>query len=104
MIKDWNIGPGICYDAGFPEHSRILAQAGCHVYLVSSLFSKGVGYLESRIWFPARALDNTINTVMANHAGKTGVWEACGGSAVWDPFGQLVAEASESDQEVVIAD
>ena len=103
-LKDWNIGLAICYDAGFPEHSRALAQAGCHVYLVSSLFSKGIGYLESRVWFPARALDNTMYAVMTNHAGKTGVWDACGGSAVWNPFGQLVAEASESESEVLLVD
>ncbi|MDQ0195349.1 carbon-nitrogen hydrolase family protein [Paenibacillus wynnii] len=103
-IKDWNIGLGICYDAGFPEHSRAMAQAGCHVYMVSSLFSKGMGYLESRVWFPARALDNTIYAVMANHAGKTGVWDACGGSAVWNPFGQLIEEASEAESEIIIVD
>lgn len=103
-IRDWNIGLGICYDAGFSEHSRVLAQAGCHVYMVSSLFSKGIGYLESRVWFPARALDNTIYAVMANHAGKTGMWDACGSSAVWNPFGQIIAEASETESEVIITD
>ncbi|CDN45924.1 carbon-nitrogen hydrolase family protein [Paenibacillus sp. P22] len=103
-IGDWTIGLGICYDAGFPEHSRLLAQAGCHVYLVSSLFSKGMGYQESRVWFPARALDNTVYAVMANHAGKTGVWDACGGSAVWDPYGRLIVEASESEPEVIFAE
>lgn len=103
-IRDWNIGLGICYDAGFSEHSRILAQAGCHVYMVSSLFSKGVGYLESRIWFPARALDNTMYAVMCNHVGKTGIWDACGSSAVWNPFGQIIAEASEANSELIIAD
>ncbi|MEH7463803.1 carbon-nitrogen hydrolase family protein [Bacillus thuringiensis] len=103
-IKDWNIGLGICYDAGFSEHSRILAQAGCHVYMVSSLFSKGMGFLESRVWFPARALDNTVYAVMANHAGKTGVWDACGGSAIWSPLGELIVEASEDEPQVIIAD
>ncbi|UYY98650.1 carbon-nitrogen hydrolase family protein [Peribacillus frigoritolerans] len=103
-IKGWNIGLGICYDAGFSEHSRVLAQSGCHAYIVSSLFSKGTGYLESRIWFPARALDNTIYAVMVNHAGKTGVWDACGSSAIWNPFGQLIAEASETEPEVIIVD
>ena len=72
--------------------------------MVSSLFSKGIGYLESRVWFPARALDNTIYTVMSNHAGKTGIWDACGSSAVWNPFGQIIAEASETASEVIIVD
>ncbi|MBB3112257.1 putative amidohydrolase [Paenibacillus phyllosphaerae] len=103
-LKGWKIGLGICYDAGFPEHARALAQAGCHVYMVSSLFSKGGGYLESRIWFPARALDNTVYAVMTNHAGKTGVWDACGASGIWSPMGQLIVAASESEAELIVAD
>ncbi|QYR24238.1 carbon-nitrogen hydrolase family protein [Paenibacillus sp. sptzw28] len=91
-LKGWNIGMGICYDAGFPEHSRILAQNGCHLYMGSSLFSKGMGYKESRVWFPARALDNTIFTAMCNHVGKTGVWDACGHSGIWNPLGDNIID------------
>lgn len=100
----WRFGLGICYDAGFPEHARALAQAGSHVYLVSSLFSVGGGYHESRVWFPARALDNTIYAVMSNHIGITGGWNACGSSAVWDPMGDLVAEAASDSQGLVVVD
>ncbi|MBE6046937.1 MAG: carbon-nitrogen hydrolase family protein [Clostridium sp.] len=103
-IDDWKIGLGICYDAGFAEHSRILAQAGCHLYLVSSLFSRGNGYSESRIWFPARALDNTIYAAMCNHVGTTGIWNACGSSAVWGPLGKVVDEASADDEELLVVD
>ncbi|MCR4943388.1 MAG: carbon-nitrogen hydrolase family protein [Clostridium sp.] len=103
-IDDWKIGLGICYDSGFPEHSRALAKAGCQVYLVSALFSKGNGYSESRIWFPARALDNTIYTAMCNYVGKTGVWDTAGSSGVWNPLGKLVKEASKDEEELLIVD
>ncbi|MBP1998990.1 putative amidohydrolase [Paenibacillus shirakamiensis] len=103
-LKGWNIGLAICYDAGFPEHARLLAQSGCHLYMGSSLFSKGMGYKESRIWFPARALDNTIFTAMCNHAGKTGVWDACGHSGVWSPLGDPITGASEGEIELLIAE
>ncbi|MGQ8874227.1 carbon-nitrogen hydrolase family protein [Paenibacillus sp. TSA_86.1] len=103
-IKDWNVGMGICYDAGFPEHSRALAQNGCHVYMGSSLFSKGMGYKESRVWFPARALDNTIFTAMCNHVGKTGVWDACGHSGVWNPLGDNIVDGSPDEVELLIAE
>lgn len=103
-IKDWNIGLAICYDVAFPEHSRALAKAGCHVYLASTLFSKGTGFLESRVWFAARALDNTIFSVMCNHVGKTGKWDATGKSAVWNPYGQLIKEASQDNEEVLIVE
>lgn len=103
-VKEWNIGLAICYDAGFPEHSRLLAQNGCHIYMASSLFSKGMGYQESRVWFPARALDNTIFTAMCNHVGKTGVWNTCGKSGIWSPLGEAIKEASENIPELLIAE
>ncbi|XOI99508.1 carbon-nitrogen hydrolase family protein [Paenibacillus polymyxa] len=103
-LKNWNIGMAICYDAGFPEHSRLLAQNGCHLYMGSSLFSKGMGYKESRVWFPARALDNTIFTAMCNHVGTTGVWDTCGHSGVWNPLGDNIIDASQDNVELLIAE
>ncbi|MEU3572370.1 carbon-nitrogen hydrolase family protein [Kitasatospora sp. NPDC036755] len=103
-LDGWRLGLGICYDSGFPEHARAAALDGCHAYLVGALFSKGNGHHESRTWFPARALDNTLYTVLANHIGRTGSWDTCGGSAVWGPDGRLIAEASEDRRELVVHD
>ncbi|MES4904546.1 MULTISPECIES: carbon-nitrogen hydrolase family protein [unclassified Streptomyces] len=103
-VADWRLGLGICYDSGFPEHARAAALDGCHAYLVGALFSVGNGYHESRMWFPARAFDNTMYTLLANHVGTTGGWDTCGASAVWDPTGRLVAEAGPSERELLVAD
>ncbi|WP_199815232.1 MULTISPECIES: carbon-nitrogen hydrolase family protein [Streptomyces] len=103
-LDGWRLGIGVCYDSGFPEHARAAALDGCHAYLVGALFSMGHGHHESRTWFPARALDNTLYTVLANHIGHTGGWHTCGGSAVWGPDGRLIAEASEDRREVVVVD
>ncbi|GAB7181337.1 nitrilase superfamily protein [Kitasatospora sp. Ki12] len=103
-LDGWRLGLGVCYDSGFPEHARAAALDGCHAYLVGALFSRGHGHHESRVWFPARALDNTLYTVLANHIGRTGPWHTCGGSAVWGPDGRLLAEASEDRREVVVVD
>ncbi|MER7773000.1 carbon-nitrogen hydrolase family protein [Kitasatospora sp. NPDC096140] len=103
-LDGWRLGLGICYDSGFPEHARAAVLDGCHAYLVGALFSRGHGHHESRTWFPARALDNTLYTVLANHIGRTGPWHTCGGSAVWGPDGRLIAEASEDRREVVVVD
>ncbi|MFF3113871.1 carbon-nitrogen hydrolase family protein [Kitasatospora sp. NPDC057904] len=103
-LDGWRLGLGICYDSGFPEHARSAALDGCHAYLVGALFSTGHGHHESRTWFPARTLDNTLYTVLANHIGVTGGWHTCGGSAVWGPDGRLIAEAGEDRREIVLAD
>lgn len=100
----WRLGLGICYDSGFPEHARAAALDGCHAYLVGALFSVGNGYHESRIWFPARAFDNTVYAVLANHTGTTGGWDACGSSAVWGPDGRVVAEAGPDERRLLLAD
>lgn len=102
-IGDWRLGLGICFDSGFAEHARAAAMAGCHAYLVSALFSEGNGYHESRIWMPARALDNTLFVLMSNHVGSTGGWKACGRSGIWSPYGSLLAEGSAHDAELVCA-
>jgi len=103
-VDGWRLGLGVCYDSGFPEHARAAAFDGCHAYLVGALFSVGNGYHESRMWFPARSFDNTMYTLLANHVGTTGGWQACGSSAVWDPTGRLIAEAGPTDPELVVVD
>ncbi|MBO0468541.1 carbon-nitrogen hydrolase family protein [Enterococcus plantarum] len=96
-VNEWRIGMAICYDAGFAEHSRFLAQNGSHIYLNSSLFSKGMGNQELDIWLPARSLDNTIYSIVANHVGKTGIWDTCGQSGVWSPLGTKILKG-ETDK------
>ncbi|MGW2863093.1 carbon-nitrogen hydrolase family protein [Streptomyces sp. NPDC001205] len=103
-VDGWRLGLGVCYDSGFPEHARAAALDGCHAYVVGALFGEGNGHHESRIWFPARAFDNTVYAVLANHVGTTGGWRACGGSAVWGPDGRVVAEGSPTEEELVFAD
>lgn len=103
-LDGWRLGLGICYDSGFPEHARAAALDGCHAYLVGALFSVGHGHHESRTWFPARALDNTVYTLLANHIGESGGWNTCGTSAVWAPDGRLLAEAGADRRELVLVD
>lgn len=101
--KGWRIGIGICYDAGFPEHSRILAELGCDVYVVSGLFSTGTGYRELSTWFPARALDNGMFSALSNYYGQTGEWDSCGFSGIWSPWGEKI-NSSKFNGETVICE
>lgn len=102
-LDGWRLALGVCYDSGFPEHARLAAVNGAHAYLVSALFSVKSGYHQSRIWFPARAFDNTMYVLLSNHIGTTGGWSTCGASAIWSPYGDVVAEASRERDDVVTA-
>lgn len=102
-LDGWRLALGVCYDAGFPEHARLAALNGAHAYLVSALFSVKTGHHQSRIWFPARAFDNTLYALLSNHVGTTGGWATCGASAIWSPYGDVVAQASRDREEVITA-
>ncbi|WCM24036.1 carbon-nitrogen hydrolase family protein [Paraburkholderia bryophila] len=102
-LDGWRLALGVCYDSGFPEHARLAAVNGAHAYLVSALFSVKSGYHQSRIWFPARAFDNTMYVLLSNHVGTTGGWQTCGASAVWSPHGEVVVEASRDRDDVITA-
>ncbi|MFL9966802.1 carbon-nitrogen hydrolase family protein [Paraburkholderia sediminicola] len=102
-LDGWRLAPSVCYDSGFPEHARLAALNGAHAYLASALFSAKTGYHQSRIWLPARAFDNTMYVLLSNHVGTTGGWAACGASAIWNPYGDVVAQAGRDRDEVVTA-
>jgi predicted amidohydrolase len=102
-LDGWRLALSVCYDSGFPEHARLAAVNGAHAYLASALFSAKTGYHQSRIWFPARAFDNTMYVLLSNHVGTTGGWAACGASAIWNPYGDVIAQAGRDRAEVVTA-
>jgi predicted amidohydrolase len=102
-LDGWRLALSVCYDSGFPEHARRAALNGAHAYLASALFSAKTGYHQSRIWFPARAFDNTMYALLSNHVGTTGGWAACGASAIWNPYGDVIAQAGRDRDEVITA-
>jgi predicted amidohydrolase len=94
QVGDWNVGTTICFDAEFPEASRILALKGADVVVMS--FASGRRNClgepaqpadwrpEVMSWAPARAYDNRIFVVGVNHAGE-----------VNDPHGFAVANPAK---------
>lgn len=91
------LGVLICYDIEFPEPSRILALKGAELILVPSVWS--VPALNRwQIQLPARALDNTVFVAGINNVGEG----ACGHSKVVSPLGEVIAEASKAEEEIVL--
>jgi predicted amidohydrolase len=97
------LGVGICYDASFPEHARRLALAGAEAYLVSGAFPLGVSDFRRGVYFPARALENTVYVVFANYVGGHGGLGYGGRSAVYGPDGRLIDEASAEAPGLAVA-
>lgn len=97
------IGLLICAEATCPEPARIMALKGADLVCLSSgdFFSQWLvdgKDIVPEIWkhcsaAPARAIDNNIFWVATNGAGMQGGTEFFGGSRVFSPLGELLAEA-----------
>lgn len=90
------IGVLICYEMEFPEPSRLLALEGAELIVCPSVWSVAA----SRRWdiqLPARALDNTIFILGVNTVGNN----SCGKSKLVGPMGDIIAEASDSREDIL---
>lgn len=95
--KHAKIGVLICYEMEFPEPSRLLALEGAELIVCPSVWSVAA----SRRWdiqLPARALDNTIFILGVNTVGNN----TCGKSKLVGPMGDILAETSDSREEILL--
>jgi len=101
----FRVGLAICFDAGFPEHVRALGRGGAEAVLCPAAFTHGEERHRYEIYYPARALENTMYTGVANAVGTQGGMEMFGESLICDPRGhELVRASSECSVETVEVD
>jgi omega-amidase len=90
----------ICYDIRFPEFARKQALAGAKILFVPAQWP----HPRSNHWVTlnkARAIENQLFVVATNGCGIAGKLKSCGHSAVYDPWGEELVHASESEQVCV---
>jgi predicted amidohydrolase len=96
------IGLSICYDVRFPELYRKLVGAGARLVVVPSAFTLHTG---KDHWHPllrARAIENQIYVLAAAQVGRANERRVCyGHSLIVDPWGTVIAEASDREAVVV---
>jgi N-carbamoylputrescine amidase len=105
------IAPLICYDQWYPEAARINAMKGTEVIF----YPTAIGWFKelkrdepfsARRWEAAmrgHASLNGIFVAAVNRVGQEGDLRFWGGSFVADPFGEVIARASSSKEEVLTA-
>lgn len=103
-LDGWNLGLGICYDSSFPEHARRYALEGADAYLVPGAFPLGRSDFRRTIYFPARALENTLYLAFANFVGAHDGVAYGGMSAIYGPDGQRLADAGTSNAGIAVLD
>lgn len=97
-----HVGFLTCFDLRFPELSRHLAFQGIRILLVSALWPRA--RKEAFICLlKARAIENQCFVAAANAWGETGGVFFGGGSRIYGPAGEALAEAGEGE-DTLIAD
>lgn len=92
-LAGWNLGIGVCYDSSFPEHARQYALSGAQVYVLPGAFPLGRSDFRRTIYFPARALENTVYLAFSNYVGEHAGTAYGGKSAIYGPDGSCLADA-----------
>jgi N-carbamoylputrescine amidase len=100
-IGEWSVGFSICYDNLFPESCRCLALHGAEL-IIAPYATPVADPWEN--FLTTRALENGVFLAACNHVGREDDWQMSGKSLVIDPLGKIIAKASESNEEIVLAE
>lgn len=101
------IGVYICYDRHFPEGARLLGLNGAEIVFNPSATVAGLSEYLWKIEQPAHAVANGYFIAASNRVGTEAPWnigEFYGSSYFCDPRGQILAEGSKTDDELVISE
>lgn len=98
------VGLSVCYDLRFPELYRRLTLEGADILAVPSAFTAVTGAAHWEPLVRARAIENQAFVIAAGQTGIHATGTASHGhSMIVDPWGRILAEASEGE-DVVTAD
>ncbi len=101
------LGVYICYDRHFPEGWRALALNGAEYIVNPSATVKGVSQYLWELEQPASAVANGVYIGASNRVGSEAPWnigEFYGSSYIVNPRGELIVQASDDKDELIVAD
>jgi beta-ureidopropionase len=100
------VGIFICYDRHFPEPARMLGLQGAQLTFNPSATVESLSRYLWQLEQPAHAVGNGFFVGAVNRVGEELVEGArfYGTSYFCDPRGQIVAQASDSEDDVLVAD
>ena len=101
------VGVYICYDRHFPEGARALGLNGAEIVYNPSATVKGLSQYLWKLEQPAHAVANGYFMGCINRVGIEKPWnlgEFYGSSYFVDPRGQIVAIASEDNDELLVTE
>ena len=107
------VGVLICWDQWFPEAARLTALTGADILFYPTAIGWNPGmpeHVKKRMleaWETiqrSHAIANGVFVAAVNRVGVEGDIQFWGSSFVCDPFGEVLARASSTDEEVLVVD
>jgi len=96
------LGLSICYDLRFPELYRILAVGGAEAIALPAAFTLATTRDHWETLVRARAIENQLFMIAANQVGAhPGGHHSGGRSMIVDPWGVVLAQAPDSECQIV---
>lgn len=96
------IGVGICFDIRFAEMFRAMACSGAQIICVPAAFNMTTGPAHWELSFRMRSVDNQCFLAGCSPArDEKGCYVAYGHSIVTAPWGNVIAQADETEQVVI---
>lgn len=90
-----HLGFAICYDMRFPELFRLMTLAGAEVIFLPANFTMPTGKDHWEPILRTRAIENGCYIIAPNQTGVKEKFTAYGNSMVIDPWGTVIARASD---------
>eukprot|EP01047_Picozoa_sp_COSAG01_P016069 COSAG01_NODE_814_length_13398_cov_4.254230_12_plen_272_part_00 len=101
-VAGYKVGLSICYDLRFPELYRCYANLGAVMMTVPSSFTQTTGQAHWHALCRARAIENQCFVLAPNQVGiGAGAIPSYGHSLIVDPWGEILAEGSGDQEEVL---
>ncbi|MWV42031.1 carbon-nitrogen family hydrolase [Paenibacillus sp. HJL G12] len=98
-LGGFQAGASICYDIRFPELARSLALGGAKMLIVPAEWPHPRLH-HWRTLLMARAIENQMYVIACNRVGSSRGTDFFGHSLIIDPWGEIIAEGSESEEIV----
>jgi len=96
------LGLAICYDRHFPEQMRALTVKGAEMILVPLTAVAADLWEIFEVEMRAASYQNQVYVALVNRVGKEGEMAFLGRSFVVDPFGHVIARASDAPDLILV--
>jgi len=97
------VGINICYDASFPEASRVLKLLGAQLIALPTNWPPGA-WRTPKFTINSRANENHVYFAAVDRVGTERGWRFIGNSKVVDYNGDTIAEAGAEKEEVLVVE